>query len=194
MPRQTAAPTGLIFPDGFRLSISTDSGSTFSDLGALQGGGTATFNWDEFRIDAGNYRALVDKYINPTIALAPSPVLDFNPATVVKLFPGFMTSAAALTPTTGTDVDFAGTERYGTLTRVILKLTYYGVDASGGSETDADIVWEFTLYNAKLDAGASFTFTGAESSDLSSISVSFTAEPDPSDMTSFFNYFHKTIA
>lgn len=192
--RQTPQPTKLIFPDGFRLSISTDSGSTFTDLGALQGGGDMVFNWDEFKIDGGNYRALVDNYINPTIAFSPSPVLDFNPANIAKLFTGFMTSAAALTPSAGTDVSFAGTERYGTLTRVILKLTHYTVDASGGTETDADIDWEFTLYNSKIQAGFSFNITGAESSDLSSVSVSFMSEPNPSDFSEFFNYFHKTIA
>ena len=193
MPRQTTAPKALIFPDGFRLSISTD-GTTFSDLGALQGGGTATFNWDEFRIDAGNYRGLVDKFINPTIALAPSDIMDFDPATVVKLFPGFMKSTSATTPTAGTDLGYNGTERYGTLTRVAIKLSHYTVDASGGTETDADIDWEFTLANAKVDAGGSFNFTGAESSDLSSVSISFTAEPKPDDLSKFFTYFHKTIA
>ena len=182
MPRQTTSPKALIFPDGFRLSISTD-GTTFSDLGALMGGGTATFNWDEFRIDGGNYRALVDKFINPTIALAPSEILDFDPATVVQLFPGFMKSAVATEPTAGTDLTYNETERYGTLTRVSIMLSHYKVDASGGTEADTDIDWAFTIHNAKVDAGGSFNFKGANEQDLSTISVSFTGEPDPSDLS-----------
>lgn len=191
MPRQTAAPKTLVFPDGFAMSISTD-GTTYTDVGVLQGGGSITFNWTDFRIDAGNYRQLVDKYIDPQIALAPSPVLDFDPAKIVALFPGFMSSAAATIPGTGTDLSYAGTERYGTLTRVYVKLSHYTVDNSAGTATDTDIDWEFVLSNAKVDAGGSITITGAESSDLSSVSVSFTGEPDPSDVSKFFNFYQLT--
>lgn len=187
--RQTAMAKSLMFPDGFRLSVSTD-GTTYTDCGALDGGGTITFNWDDFYVDAGNYEGLVDKYINPTIALAPSNLMDFDPDKLSAVFQGFMSSDTATAPTAGTDLSYAGTKRYGDLTRVYLQLTHYTVDASGGLEEDTDIDWQFTLSNSKIDAGASFNLTGAESSDLSNVSVSFTSKPNPADITDFFKFFH----
>ncbi len=190
MSRQTSEPTVLVFPDGFRMSISTDNGTTFEDVGVLSSGGDLVYNWDEFRVDAGNYRALVDKYINPTIALSPSEILDFDPANIARIFPGFMKTGTATTPTTGTTAEFAGTERYGTLTRCIIKLSHYTVNASQGTETDTDIDWEITLHNARVDAGATMSLKGADGTDLSTLSASFTSEPDPEEMSSFFSYFH----
>ena len=40
--------------------------------------------------DAGNYVDLVDKSKDPTVALVPSAILNFNPATIANLFPGFL--------------------------------------------------------------------------------------------------------
>lgn len=189
--KQTTTPLSkdLMFPDGFRLEISEDA-TTWTDVGVVDGGATITFNWDEMKIDGGNYRGLVRKYINPTIALAPSNLVEFNPDKLLACFPGFMASETATEPTSGTTLKHANSERYGDLTAVYIRLTHYTVDASGGTETDADIDWQFTLSNATVDAGASFNITGAESSDLSNVSVSFTAEPNASDATEFFSFFH----
>lgn len=189
--RQTVAPASkdLMFPDGFRLEISEDA-TTWTDVGVVDGGATITFNWDEMSVDGGNYRGLVRKYINPTVALAPSNLVEFNPDKLLACFPGFMASAAATEPTAGTTLTHANGERFGNLTSVYIRLTHYTVDASGGTETDADIDWQFTLSNARVDAGASFNLTGAESTDMSSVTVSFTSEPNPADATDFFSFFH----
>lgn len=189
--RQTTAPVSkdLMFPDGFRLEVSSD-GSEYTDLGVVDGGATITFNWDERKLDGGNYVALLDEYVNPTIALAPSNLMEFKPENILAVFGGFMTSEEATEPTGGTALTHVGATRHGTLSRVFVRLTHYTVDASGGDEADTDIDWQFTLSNTKLDAGAAFNITGAESQDLSNVSVSFTSEPNPTDATDFFKFFH----
>ncbi len=133
MPRQTNEKK-MMFPDGFRLEISTDGtvGSVWEDVGVLAGGATVTFNWDEFYLDGGNYEGLVDKAINPTIALAPSAVWNFDATVIKNLFPGMFAIDSANSPTTGNDVTYAGSSNQVTLTRSKIRLTHYTVDASGG--------------------------------------------------------------
>ena len=184
MPRQTNEKN-LIFPDGFKLEISTDgtTGSAWQDVGVLAGGATLTFNWDEFYLDAGNYEGLVDKAINPTVALAPSAVWNWDPAVIKALFPGFFTSADATSPEDGTDITYAGESNQVSLTRSKLRLTHYTDDAL----TDVD--WQFTLHNAKIDAGASFNFKGVNEDGLDEITVSFTGKPDPASTYALFTFF-----
>ena len=190
MPRQTNEKN-MVFPDGFRLEISTDGiiGSTWEDVGVLAGGATVTFNWDEFYLDGGNYEGLVDKAINPTIALAPSAVWNFDATVIKNLFPGMFTSAVASSPTAGTDVTYAGTSNQVTLTRSKIRLTHYTVDATGGLEADTDIDWQFTLHNAKIDAGGSFNFKGVNEDGLDEVTVSFTGKCDPADSHKLFTFF-----
>ena len=190
MPRQTNEKN-MVFPDGFRLEISTDGtiGSVWEDVGVLAGGATVTFNWDEFYLDGGNYEGLVDKAINPTIALAPSAVWNFDATVIKNLFPGMFTSAVASSPTAGTDVTYAGTSNQVTLTRSKIRLTHYTVDASGGDEADTDIDWQFTLHNAKIDAGGSFNFKGANEDGLDEVTVSFTGKCDHADSHKLFTFF-----
>jgi hypothetical protein len=190
MPRQTNEKK-MMFPDGFRLEISTDGtvGSAWEDVGVLAGGATVTFNWDEFYLDGGNYEGLVDKAINPTIALAPSAVWNFDATVIKNLFPGMFAIDSANSPTTGNDVTYAGDSNQVTLTRSKIRLTHYTVDASGGSETDADIDWQFTLHNAKIDAGGSFNFKGVNEDGLDEVTVSFTGKCDPADSHKLFTFF-----
>ena len=180
MPRQTAEKS-IIFPDGFKFSI--DTGDGFEDVGLLSGGSTATFNYDEFDLDAGNYEDLLSYAKNPTVALAPSAVWNWDPAVIKALFPGFFTSAAASAPETGTDVTYAGTSNQVSLTRSKLRLTHYSDDAL----TTVD--WQFTLHNAKIDAGASFNFKGVNEDGLDEITVSFTGKPDPASTYALFTFF-----
>ncbi len=184
MPRQTNEKN-LIFPDGFKLEISTDgtTGSAWKDVGVLAGGANLTFNWDEFYLDAGNYEGLVDKAINPTVALAPSAVWNWDPAVIKALFPGFFTSTSATSPKTGTDITYAGTSNQVSLTRSKLRLTHYTDDAL----TTVD--WQFTLHNAKINAGASFNFKGVNEDGLDEITVSFTGKPDPASTYALFTFF-----
>jgi hypothetical protein len=53
--------------------------------------------------------------------------------------------------------------------------------------TSAD--WAFTLYNAKIDAGASMNFKGMNEDGLSEYTVSFTGKPDPSESYRLFRFF-----
>lgn len=190
MPRQTNEKK-MMFPDGFRLEISTDgtTGTAWEDVGVLAGGATVTFNWDEFYLDGGNYEGLVDKAINPTIALAPSAVWNFDATVIKNLFPGMFAIDSANSPTTGNDVTYAGDSNQVTLTRSKIRLTHYTVDATGGSETDADIDWQFTLHNAKIDAGGSFNFKGVNEDGLDEVTVSFTGKCDPADSHKLFTFF-----
>jgi hypothetical protein len=190
MPRQTNEKN-MLFPDGFRLEISTDGtvGSVWEDVGVLAGGATVTFNWDEFYLDGGNYEGLVDKAINPTIALAPSAVWNFDATVIKNLFPGMFAIDSATSPTTGNDVTYAGASNQVTLKRSKIRLTHYTVDASGGSEADTDIDWQFTLHNAKIDAGGSFNFKGVNEDGLDEVTVSFTGKCDPADSHKLFTFF-----
>jgi len=190
MPRQTNEKN-MLFPDGFRLEISTDGtiGSEWEDVGVLAGGATVTFNWDEFYLDGGNYEGLVDKAINPTIALAPSAVWNFDAAVIKNLFPGmFAIDESASSPTDGSDVTYAGNSNQVTLTRSKIRLTHYTVDATGELD-DTDIDWQFTLHNAKIDAGGSFNFKGVNEDGLDEVTVSFTGKCDPADSHKLFTFF-----
>ena len=191
MPRQTNEKN-MLFPDGFRLEISTDGtvGSEWADVGVLAGGATVTFNWDEFYLDGGNYEGLVDKAINPTIALAPSAVWNFDATVIKNLFPGmFAIDDAATSPTNGKDVTYAGTSNQVTLARSKIRLTHYTVDATGGPVDNTDIDWQFTLHNAKIDAGGSFNFKGVNEDGLDEVTVSFTGKCDPADSHKLFTFF-----
>ena len=269
MPRQTNEKR-IQFPDGFKLGI--DSGDGFEDVGVLAGGATATLSWSDFHYDAGNYVDLVDKSKDPTVALVPSAVLNFNPATIANLFPGFLKNTVAATPGTGFDVEYAGTSNQVTLTRVTVKLIHFSAEDTATlveddvivydeSETNNDLItvpkttftdaltwsaslidgyveidgmhevkasekdleasrghfytdatnlyfiveagtyadiaaaktgiagtvvkfytaidWQFFLYNARVDAGATFNFKGMNEDGLDEITVSFTGKPDP---------------
>ena len=275
MPRQTAEKQ-IIFPDGFKFSI--DTGDGFEDVGLLSGGSTATFNYDEFNLDAGNYEDLLSYAKNPTVALAPSAIWNWNTSVITKLMTGF---AKVSNATGGTNLEFKGNARHFTLTRANLKLTHFNGEVSKALEagditaldtsgTNNDIVtvpkatfvgalpwttkidsvveiegmrevhvddkdlvssqgnfytdetnlyfivaaddlsnlddakdeftdtvvkaytsvdWEFTLYNAKVDAGASMNFKGVNEDGLSEYTVSFTGRPDPTQSYRLFKFF-----
>ena len=275
MPRQTAEKQ-IIFPDGFKFSI--DTGDGFEDVGLLSGGSTATFTYDEFDLDAGNYEDLLSYAKNPTVALAPSAIWNWNNSVIAKLMTGF---AKVSNTTGGTNLEFNGNARHFTLTRANLKLTHFNGEVSKAlvddditaldtSGTNNDIVtvpkatfagalpwttkidsvveiegmrevhvddkdavasqgnfytdatnlyfivatgtyadlagakaglagtevkaytsvdWEFTLYNAKVDAGASMNFKGVNEDGLSEYTVSFTGRPDPAQSHRLFKFF-----
>ena len=174
MPRQTDQ-ANYQFADGFALEVSLDEGSTWTDIGIVAGGATATLNWDEMRIDAGNYLGLIKKAKNFTCALAPSALWNWDPAKLAIVFDGLFTNTAATDPAVGTDLDFAGTDNSVDLSDVQVRMTHY----SNSALTTVD--WQFTLYNANIDAGASFNWKGATEDGLDEVTVSFTGRPDPED-------------
>lgn len=51
------------------------------------------------------------------------------------------------------------------------------------------IEWQFTLYNATTDSGASFTFNGITEDGVNELTMSFTAEPDPEEGYRLFKFF-----
>lgn len=190
MPRQTSAtPMKVIMPDGFRIEASNNSGASWVDLGVIAGGAPITFNWDELQLDGGNYEGFKDETINHTVALAPSALWNFNTDNLAVIFGGIFSSSAATEPNTGKVMEFAGTSKHVSVTRIALRLTHYNVDATAGSETDADIDWRFVLYNAKADAGASFNFKGVNEDGLDEVTVSFTGKPDPAEAYRLFEFF-----
>jgi hypothetical protein len=174
MSRQTDHKNYL-FPDGFQLEISTDDGSTWTDIGIVAAGATATLNWDDFRIDAGNYTKLVNRARNFTCALAPSALWNWDPDAIAKVFDGIFTKTTASTPSAGDDLEFKGGDSSLELSDVQVRMTHY----SDSALTTAD--WQFTLFNANIDAGASFNFKGVNEDGLDEITVSFTGRPDPDD-------------
>jgi len=127
MPRQTNGKS-IQFPDGFKMGI--DKGNGYEDVGVLSGGALATFNWDDLHIDAGNYEDLVDMAVNPVVALAPSAILNWNPAVIASLFPGFMQTSVASSPSAGTDIKYKGTSKRVTLTRVAIRLAHFATFAT----------------------------------------------------------------
>jgi len=191
MPRQTDQINAQ-FPDGFKLEISTDgtTGSTWEDVGVIAGGANLTFTWDDYYLDAGNYEGLVNKAKNPTFAIAPSAIWNWDPAVIANLFPGIMTNTAATDPSVGFDVDYTGTTNQVTLTRSQIRLTHYTVDFA--SQADQYIDWRWTFYNVKIDAGATFNMKGVNEDGLDEITVSFTGRPDPASTYRLFNYFNQT--
>ena len=186
MPRQTSETSGIMFPDGFKLEISTDglTGSTWEDVGVLAGGATMTLNWTEFHIDAGNYVDLVDKTKDPMVALAPSAVWNFDPAVIAHLFPGLLSATAATTPGTGTDITYAGTSNQVTLTRSKIRLTH--------TNTASVVDWQLTIENAIVDAGGTFNFKGMNEDGLDELTVSFTGKCSPTETYKLFKFFKLT--
>lgn len=55
------------------------------------------------------------------------------------------------------------------------------------------IDWQFTLYNATIDSGASFSFKGVNEDGVNELTVSFTAEPDEDEGNRLFKLFIKEI-
>ena len=53
----------------------------------------------------------------------------------------------------------------------------------------SSIEWQFTLYNATVDSGASFSFKGVNEDGVNELTVSFTAEPDEDEGNRLFKLF-----
>ncbi len=55
-----------------------------------------------------------------------------------------------------------------------------------------DIDWIFTLYNSKVEAGATFNFKGVNEDGLDEVTVGFQGKPDPANSYRIFNFFKAT--
>jgi len=194
MPRQTNMTSGIQLPDGCMLEISTDgtTGATFQEVGLMAGGTVVTLNWTKTQIDAGNYKELKKYITDPNVTMAPSNLMTWDSDVILALFPGFMKSTAATAPAVGTDLEFKGTGEQTELTDSVVRITHYTVEVDG-TQTDADIDWQFTINHATVDAGASLNFKGANEIDsLDDITVAFTGTPDRANEYKLFKLFKVT--
>lgn len=96
MPAQTNIKK-YWFPDGTELAVSTDSGSSYTDVGAFTGGINISHEFDKIQIELGN-AAKTDPLIkNQTLTAAPTPLVSWDLETIEKLGGGIYnyTSTAA---------------------------------------------------------------------------------------------------
>jgi hypothetical protein len=269
MPRQTASKQ-YIFPDGFQLAV--DIGDGFEDVGLVAGGATGTLNWDEIRLDGGNYLNVIKKAKNFRFQLSPSAIWNWDLTIFNKLFGGVTEMSAgdlvnkashvvdlvpnsyrlthfdgqdartliadnitalntdtvndyitipksvfttSLTWTTAIDglVNIEGKHEvhvsdkntsdatghfYTDATNLYLIVatgTYADLEEAKTALTGAKVVafnsidWQFTLYNATVDSGASFSFKGVNEDGVNELTVSFTAEPDEDEGNRLFKLF-----
>ena len=101
MPAQTTVDK-FIFPDGCELAVSDDNGVSFSSLGTLAAGATATYNYDKIELESGNNAKLFSRAKNETIELAPSALWSWDPEVMAKFAGGlFDYTAVAGTPVAG---------------------------------------------------------------------------------------------
>jgi len=169
MPAQTTEEK-FIFPDGMELSVSTDDGTSWTDLGTLGGGATCTYNYDKSEIVSGNNGTIRSRVKNETIALAPSALWSWNAENLEKISGGLITST---TDSSAGYIIKAGSTST-TLDRFYARLRHY----TDTAKTDYDI--EFEVYGVEMDSGMEFNFKGAEDDGLSEITVSFTGNVDTS--------------
>ena len=68
MPVQTTKKTNIYFPDGALVSVSTDGGSTYFDVGAISTAITNTLNYDVNDFQTANAGELDRQIRNMTVA------------------------------------------------------------------------------------------------------------------------------
>lgn len=68
MPVQTTKTSYIAFPDGALVAVKASSESSYSDVGAIEQGVTATLNYDESQVETGNAGKLAKRIRNMTMA------------------------------------------------------------------------------------------------------------------------------
>ena len=81
----------LVFPDGVALEVSTDEGSSWTNLGVLAAGTTVTYNYDLITLESGNKGSLRARAKNEKIALAPSALWSWDVETWSEFSGGLFT-------------------------------------------------------------------------------------------------------
>lgn len=100
MPVQTTKTSNIYFPDGALVSIMASDEVSYTDVGAIEQGVTATLNWDESQIETGNAGKLAKRIRNMTIAGAFN-LINLEPASINRLGGGmFSITTTAASPTT----------------------------------------------------------------------------------------------
>ena len=99
MQVQTTKTNNIYFPDGALVSIMASGEVSYTDVGAIEQGVTATLNWDESQIETGNAGKLAKRIRNMTIAGAFN-LINLEPASINRLGGGMFsitTTAASAT-------------------------------------------------------------------------------------------------
>jgi hypothetical protein len=79
-------------PDGAKVSIKAAGEVSYTDIGAIEQGITATLQYDESQIETGNAGKLAKRIKNMTIAGAFN-LINLDPANIVRLGGGLFTSS-----------------------------------------------------------------------------------------------------
>ena len=93
MPIQTAKED-FSYPDGLRMDISSDTGSTWSDAGVLADGVSWTFNYDVTDVENGNAANPDAQAKNLSVSIAPSALRSWDTSILEALSGGLMTREA----------------------------------------------------------------------------------------------------
>ena len=102
MPAQVSSTDKIIFPDGVAFEVSTDEGASYTNIGVLAGGATATYNYDKIVVESGNAGTLRNRIKNQTIAMAPSALYNWEPDVMESWGGGaFNLETVAGTPVSG---------------------------------------------------------------------------------------------
>ena len=102
MPTQTSITSYIWFPDGAKVSVMASGEVSYTDLGAIEQGVTATVNYDESQIETGNAGKLAKRIKNMTVAGAFN-LINLDPANIVRIGGGMFTSATTAASAT-TDI------------------------------------------------------------------------------------------
>ena len=81
-----------ILPDGVNFAISTDSGSSYDDVGLLAAGATFTHNFDKEETNGGNKNLIIDRIKNQKLEFAPSALWSQDLAVFAKFGIGLYTN------------------------------------------------------------------------------------------------------
>jgi hypothetical protein len=158
MPRQTNERS-IQFPDGFHMAVSDSNG--YYDVGLLAGGATATLNWTDFSLSAGNYEHLIERARDPEFQLAPSALWSWDTTVMSKILNGITSDAVAVSPTGGRNLTYSGTSNQVTLNRMTIRLTHFPSEEATHTLIEADITAVTDGSNNQIITVPKTTFTGS---------------------------------
>lgn len=103
MPAQTTT-SKYWFGEGTAFEVSTDGGSSYSNIGTFAGGVTLTHNFTKSEVEVGNNDRPCSKVTSQTMAVAPTALLTYDLNLISKLGGGLYTyTAVAGTPVSGAE-------------------------------------------------------------------------------------------
>ena len=162
------------FSDGVSFEVSTDSGSSWIDMGVLENGYSWTYNFATTEREWGNTKNPDKVAKNQKVTIAPSELATWKGVNMAAISGGLMTTEVEATPAAGINV-LSGTTST-ELTPFQVRMTHY-TDA-------AKTTWDFqhTIFRVNPDAGGiTFNKNGSKSDqDYDLWTVALTGEIDTS--------------